>query len=80
MGCISTKLIFPKPEVSYDASDPNLIWIPNKNNLVPCMFVKYPSETDKIVLFFHGNAEDLGNSAYFLEPVSRMWRVCPVLI
>lgn len=36
-------------------------------HLIPCMIFKYTQGSSKILLFFHGNAEDVGLSADLLE-------------
>ena len=34
---------------------------------IPCLYLAYPSGSTKLILYFHGNAEDLGQSYELLE-------------
>ncbi len=36
---------------------------------IPCMFLRYPSGSSKVILYFHGNAEDVGHTVELLEHV-----------
>lgn len=59
-------LIFPAPPPSYTAEmfPGELIWIPQlkKKTLpaIPCLYLSSPKGSSKTVIFFHGNAEDIG--------------------
>jgi len=60
-------LVFPSPTCSYTTERlfKDLVYIPKYDSLgfhnesIPCLYL--PNEKDsKVLLFFHGNAEDLG--------------------
>ena len=58
-------IIFPSPTPSYDLSTfpDELIWVPSLDNSkpkIPCLLLKSIQGSKKILLFFHGNAEDIG--------------------
>ena len=62
-------LIFPTPRSSYSsASFPGeLIWIPRpaehknkKDSSIPCLMLTSKRPSSKILIYFHGNAEDIG--------------------
>ena len=36
---------------------------------IPCLFLKSPTGSSKIILYFHGNAEDVGHSQELLEHI-----------
>ena len=60
-------LIFPAPTPSYDEkSFPNeLMWIPRvrgKGGSMPVLYLPHFRGSSKLLLYFHGNAEDLGSS------------------
>ena len=60
-------LIFPAPTPSYDENSfPNeLLWIPRvigKGENIPVLYLPYFRGSSKLLLYFHGNAEDLGLS------------------
>ena len=38
-------------------------------NHIPCLYVKYPGGSSKLLLFFHGNAEDIGHTRELLETI-----------
>lgn len=55
------RILFPAPPCLYSEQEvPDLIWIPNsKTTAIPCIFLTPPQGSSKILIFFHGNAEDL---------------------
>lgn len=61
------KIVFPAPNCSYTTEKlfKDLIYIPRKNPLptqaesIPCLYLPHDGDS-KILLFFHGNAEDVG--------------------
>ena len=67
-----TSLIFPAPESSYDEKvfDKDLIYIPrinsdgeiSNNEAIPCLLLPYSQGSSKLMIYFHGNAEDLGQA------------------
>jgi len=73
--------IFPKPKAAtYKAHHPNLIWLPRTmdgevKGFIPCLFMPCNYETDKIMLYFHGNSEDLGGVEQFFIPLKDAWKV-----
>jgi hypothetical protein len=60
-------IVFPAPNCSYTTEKlfKDLVYIPKENygpnetESIPCLYLPYDHET-KILLFFHGNAEDIG--------------------
>ena len=60
-------IVFPAPVCSYTTEKlfKDLIYIPKKQygigeaEAIPCLYLPYETES-KILLFFHGNAEDIG--------------------
>lgn len=58
-------ILFPAPQPSYDTSTfpGELIWVPSLDHpkvKIPCLLLKSIQGSKKILLFFHGNAEDIG--------------------
>mmetsp|Transcript_21528 Transcript_21528/g.39386 ORF Transcript_21528/g.39386 Transcript_21528/m.39386 type:complete len:289 (-) Transcript_21528:31-897(-) len=58
-------IIFPAPPSSYTPSSfPNeLIWVPHANRSlpdIPCLYLACPRGSSKVLIYFHGNAEDIG--------------------
>ena len=45
------------------------------NERIPCMFLPYHNYTDKIIIYFHGNAEDIGHAERFYNSVKDEWKV-----
>lgn len=70
-------LIFPAPESSYDERmfEKDLIFIPKigdkgkhvKNEYIPCLYLPYSQGSNKVMIYFHGNAEDLGQAYQLLN-------------
>jgi len=57
-------LVFPAPEANYDAEffAGELVWIPREHpedTAIPCLFLQAPAGSSKVLVYFHGNAEDL---------------------
>ena len=56
-------IIFPAPPPNYSEAEfgEELIWIPKSEEKfsIPCLFLKSEEGSNKIMIFFHGNAEDL---------------------
>lgn len=63
------RILFPAPSCLYTPNDiPDLIWVPNTaTSSIPCIFLKALSGSSKILIFFHGNAEDLKTSYDLLD-------------
>ncbi|CAG9334347.1 unnamed protein product [Blepharisma stoltei] len=61
-------IVFPAPPSSYNDISVNqeLVWIPQLKNekfpSIPCGFFQCPTGSSKIMIYFHGNAEDIGTS------------------
>jgi abhydrolase domain-containing protein 17 len=69
------KLLFPAPKSSYQAGffQGEMIWIPRLSGdlpAIPCLFLSTDRGTNKILLYFHGNAEDIGMSYELLSHLS----------
>lgn len=83
-------MVFPKPDPpSYNIKHTCLIEIPRPATIscsskrqergIPCFFLPCKDPTDKVMLYFHGNAEDIGYSEYFFAPLTQIWN-CHVLV
>lgn len=74
-GSIINRLIFPAPPSSYKISSfpPNtLLWLPMEGQMevrVPCAIVHRPG-AEFLVIFYHGNGDDLGGAYKFLRALS----------
>lgn len=58
-------LLFPAPPPSYEREEfeKELIWVPKNDmshNAIPCLLLQCEEGSSKLLLYFHGNAEDLG--------------------
>jgi len=64
MGCISDPMAFPLPDRHLSATalqnHSGLVWIQTSAGQTLAVLVQPPRDTVFTVLFFHGNAEDLG--------------------
>ncbi|OMJ65814.1 hypothetical protein SteCoe_37582 [Stentor coeruleus] len=64
-------IIFPVPVQSYDADEytEELIWVPKipDSLSIPCFLLQYLEGSSKVVIYFHGNAEDLGLSYEIID-------------
>ena len=64
-------IVFPAPNPPTYSSQKfigEVMYISNRDNgQIPCLFLPYQSGSSKIILFFHGNAEDLGISYEMLD-------------
>ena len=40
-----------------------VILIPNETGHIPCIFFENPEPSNKLMIFFHGNAEDIGSQS-----------------
>lgn len=73
------KLLFPAPKSSYDEDlfPGELVWIPRSSEKfpVPCLFLSTARGSSKTLLYFHGNAEDLGMSYDLLCHLSSALRM-----
>jgi hypothetical protein len=47
---------------------------PNEQDAIPCLFIPYEHET-KILMFFHGNAEDVGIAFEILQEIRNCLKV-----
>lgn len=83
-------VVFPAPVCSYSTEKlfKDLIYIPKNDRsdceeAVPCLFIPYEKEA-KVLMFFHGNAEDIGiafevllemrNCLKVLSPLTPRWQ------
>lgn len=75
------KLLFPAPKSSYTADlfSGELIWIPHLKHEdlspVPCIYLASARGSSKVLVYFHGNAEDLGMSYELLCHLSNALRM-----
>ena len=69
------KIIFPAPTPTYSVNSERLRWIPRniadstEREYIPCMYVPPINQSAKIMLYFHGNAEDIGVTQEFMLPL-----------
>lgn len=81
MGGTVSKVMFPKPSPTYDADSPKLTYIPSKHSRgksIPSLLIWNEEEgVDKVIIYFHGNGEDIGYCDYFLEPICWALKVSP---
>lgn len=58
------RIIFPAPSQSYNVEDypDQIVWVPKIPELlsIPCLYLPYLEGSSKVMIYFHGNAEDLG--------------------
>jgi hypothetical protein len=77
-------LVFPAPPCSYTTEKlfKDLVYIPkikstsNETEAIPCLYLPYERQ-GKLVLFFHGNAEDIGIAYDMLVEMRNSLRVLP---
>jgi pimeloyl-ACP methyl ester carboxylesterase len=46
-----------------------------KTSYIPCLYLPYSEGSDKILIFFHGNAEDIGWSLSFVTKLQKILKV-----
>lgn len=44
-------------------------------NVIPCLFVRSKEPSEIMLIYFHGNAEDIGRNKEFLGLISRQLKV-----
>lgn len=67
---LSTKLLFPAPPPSYDATLPGLVMIPGEAGLRVAALHRPNPQAKHLLLYFHGNGEDLGATASHTEELA----------
>jgi len=79
--------IFPAPQPSYlqDDYQPDLIYLPRRQTEIipnhdqslpiPCLYMPYHNGSTKLLLYFHGNAEDLGLAWELLDHIRSSLKV-----
>ncbi len=57
------KIVFPAPPPTYNIYNPNLYFVPKEkdNKSIPVFFIPY-LKSNRLMIFFHGNAEDINCS------------------
>ena len=65
-------ILFPSPSPSYesDTFPGEIIWIPRiigTGDTIPCLYLSCPRGSSKVLLYFHGNAEDIGLAYELME-------------
>jgi hypothetical protein len=65
-------LVFANPHCSYSSESlfGHLIYIPSQQKHIPCLYLacnNKANERGKMLLYFHGNAEDLGITFGYLK-------------
>lgn len=78
-------LIFPAPESSYDEKiyEKDLVFIPrigdrgikSEKDYIPCLFLPYSQGSSKVLMYFHGNAEDLGQAYQLLNHIRNTLKI-----
>ena len=73
------RILFPAPCQSYNTEDyPNqIIWVPKIPDIlsIPCFYLQHQEGSSKIMIYFHGNAEDLGLSFEILDTLRSVLRI-----
>lgn len=67
---LSTKLLFPAPSPSYDTTLPGLAMIPGAEGLRVAALYRPNPQAKHLLLYFHGNGEDLGAIAPHVEELA----------
>ena len=44
-------------------------------DVIPCLYIRAPIDTQKVLIYFHGNAEDIGHSLELLYAIRNEIRV-----
>lgn len=58
----------PVPTYTYSRFGNELLWVPKTTkDFIPCLLLQSHQPSNKIILFFHANAEDLGKIYDFLD-------------
>jgi pimeloyl-ACP methyl ester carboxylesterase len=72
-------ILFPAPCQSYSSNDypENLIWVPKipDHSSIPCFLLQSKEGSSKVIIYFHGNAEDLGLSFEILDTLRCVLKV-----
>mmetsp|Transcript_13593 Transcript_13593/g.25663 ORF Transcript_13593/g.25663 Transcript_13593/m.25663 type:complete len:289 (-) Transcript_13593:41-907(-) len=69
------RIIFPAPKSSYNTEilAGELIWIPQllytDRGPIPCLWLRHEVGSSKVLLFFHGNAEDIGYAYELMDHI-----------
>ena len=63
----ANNLVFASPKCTYSSESlfKHLIYVPALGKHIPCLFLDTPKpagQRGKVLLYFHGNAEDLGST------------------
>lgn len=74
------KIIFPSPKPSYTTGHPQLYWVPRnlsntKDDFIPILWCENLPIYNKLLIFFHGNAEDNEMALDFVECVGEELKV-----
>ena len=75
--------MFPAPTCSYTTEKlfKDLIYIPKplythgQPDSIPCLYLPYDTRPSKLLLFFHGNAEDVGIAYDILQEIKNSFKV-----
>lgn len=74
--------LFPAPESSYTihAAVGDLLFIPRTQNLkkdtpIPCLYMPHAAGSSKLLIYFHGNAEDVGLACEMLDYLRSLLKV-----
>lgn len=75
-------IVFPAPHCSYTTEKlfkdlvyiPKESWKPGEAESIPCLYLPYDQDS-KILLFFHGNAEDIGIAFEILKEIRNCLKV-----
>ena len=78
------KLLFPAPKASYSKASlgNDLVFIDADNGgktLVPCLSLNTPN-AKRIIVYFHGNGEDIGQLRDHLRNVATLWQAGVVAV
>ena len=70
--------LFPAPASSYtvNAAVGDLLFIPRgPQQAIPCLYLPYTQGSSKLLIYFHGNAEDVGLACELLDYVRALLKV-----
>lgn len=72
-------VLFPSPTPSYESESfrSDMIWVPNTRGRakIPCLYLRCEKGSSKVLVYFHGNAEDVGLSYNLMDHLRCALRV-----
>jgi hypothetical protein len=77
-------IIFPAPMSSYTAEtfESDMVYIPkhpdqskSNSDVIPCLYLPYTQGSNKLMIYYHGNAEDVGSAQDLLNHISNTLKI-----